>query len=681
MTRRTRRGAAAAAFAATVAAAMPVWITKVPAGAAPAQAQLDILRLVEQTPAVAPEGTFTAQVSAVGAPPGAKLRVVLHGRVPTRSQFARTIEGESLGRVLSTPVNEPLDDLPHIGRDTVVASFDVRESGTDTSRVRITVAGVYPVEFRLLDAADTQIDQLVTHLLRLPSEGEDAPPLAVSMILPLHASPALRPDGSTVLSDSGRAGLLKASAELLRQPSVPLDALATPETIDALAEATAAGDEDLLASLRQGLTGRGILPSPYVPVELGSWTTGALTRELEAQIGRGDNVLAEQIGPPRDDEWVADATVTDEAVSFLRNEGVTRVVVPESALEPLDARLFTRTLARRFTVGPADAPVDAVMADTALSAHAGASDDPVLDAQHLLADLATIYFDEPGLPRGAVVQIPASWTPDAAFLRAVLTGLGSGGIFRPTTLDGFFDSVPASDDRGAEAEPGDPVLNRGLMPAPVTGLGSYPAELTAARALLDTYRTAIGPDSPRGDPFDRSLLVSGSIDLASGDRSAYLEGVRTGVLTELGKVEAPADQTITLTARTGKIPIIVRNTAGYPLQVLLQLDSDRLVFPELTGGETPLTLVEETTRVEVAVRARASGDSPLDVTIATPDGRLVLATATYRVRSTAVSGVGVMLSVGAGLFLAAWWIRTILRDRRRRSATAAGKERGEIPVQ
>jgi hypothetical protein len=79
-------------------------------------------------------------------------------------------------------------------------------------------------------------------------------------------------------------------------------------------------------------------------------------------------------------------------------------------------------------------------------------------------------------------------------------------------------------------------------------------------------------------------------------------------------------------------------------------------------------LVEDTTRVPINVRTRASGDSALDVTLQTPDGGLVIDRTRVTVRSTAFSGVGVVLSVGAGTFLALWWGRHIVvarRDRRR----------------
>src|SRR5262249_26238612 len=40
-----------------------------------------------------------------------------------------------------------------------------------------------------------------------------------------------------------------------------------------------------------------------------------------------------------------------------------------------------------------------------------------------------------------------------------------------------------------------------------------------------------------------------------------------------------------------------------------------------------------------------------------PDGTVTLDSSTFDIRSTAISGVGLLLSVGAALFLAVWWLR------------------------
>jgi hypothetical protein len=298
----------------------------------------------------------------------------------------------------------------------------------------------------------------------------------------------------------------------------------------------------------------------------------------------------------------------------------------------------------------------------------------VLNAHVLLADLATLYYDAPTLTRGAVVRVPPTWAPDPDFLDALLTGLAPNLAVQPVGLATFFATVPTAGTKGPTAgteAPTDPLV-RPLQPAAHSDLASYATALGAAQSAVATYRTMIGPDSPRADPLDERLLVSASADVSGTERQQYLDGVRTAVSRETAKVEAPARQTITLTAREGRVPLLIRNHAGYPLHVVLHFASDRLAFPGNADGTMPLTLTDETTRVEIVVRARASGDTPLDIVVSSPDGRLTLSQGRYRIRSTAVSGVGLMLSIGAGLVLLFWWAGTMRRARRQRRAAVGG---------
>jgi hypothetical protein len=140
--------------------------------------------------------------------------------------------------------------------------------------------------------------------------------------------------------------------------------------------------------------------------------------------------------------------------------------------------------------------------------------------------------------------------------------------------------------------------------------------------------------------------------------------VTADIRAELAKIQAPARQTITLTARKGTIPFTLRNGSGHPVAVVVHLDSDKLDFPG--GSAIPLELDDESTGINIAVEARASGAFPLQVEVTSPDGALVLARSRFTIRSTAFSGVGIVLSAGAGVFLLVWWARNWRLNRRAR---------------
>jgi len=58
----------------------------------------------------------------------------------------------------------------------------------------------------------------------------------------------------------------------------------------------------------------------------------------------------------------------------------------------------------------------------------------------------------------------------------------------------------------------------------------------------------------------------------------------------------------------------------------------------------------------------------MQVTLTTADDQFTIATTTMTVRSTVFSSIGVVLTVGALLFLAIWWGNHIWRSRRKRRA-------------
>ncbi len=139
------------------------------------------------------------------------------------------------------------------------------------------------------------------------------------------------------------------------------------------------------------------------------------------------------------------------------------------------------------------------------------------------------------------------------------------------------------------------------------------------------------------------------------------------------------------------MPITIRSTSPTPVTIRVQASSDRLEFPgyEVVPGVGAGTIAfrdvvlnEPSTTVLVPVSARTSGSFRFQVTLATPsDEEVALSTTSYTVRSTAVSGVGVVLSVASGLVLAGWWLRHLALDRRRARLAAAERHPAALPAE
>ncbi len=677
------RAALTLAVVGLVAAVAPV---PADAGTTPAgQAGPDpSLTVAAQTTWVEPRGEFRVDLVVRNAPPGAQLRPLLYRPLESRDEFKEALFGQ-VGDVFEAnalaPV--PLDAVSTNPDGSQLASVAVAvRDGAPVEPLRINVPdpGVYPFEVTLVDDELEQLaEPVVAFMVRLPAPTPSAEPLVTSLLLPVAAPPALQPDGTVALPDE-ELERLTTVVDALQVHRVPLTVVPGPETIDALDASGTAGAAvvDLLAGSVE--VRRQVLASPYVDVPLSAWVEAGMDAELDAQRLRGVAVLEGRLARPDGRTWIADPDLDTGAVDQLRELGVDQLVLPPNSVQPLDEDAFPGTLTRPFDIDSGVAsPLSSVITDGGLQS-AFNREDPVLGAHQLLADLALVALERREDERGVVIQPPPGWVATTEFLDVVLPGLASAPtLIEPAVIDELFDDVPPARADGQFAASG-PRLVRDLDPAPSPPLGSYPARVEGARGLLDSFRAMTGPESRRFETYEDRILVSGAQELTDAERSAYLAGARSGLLDQFGAIDTPDRQTATLTAQEGNIPITIRSRLEYPVSVVLELSAGpRLDFPE--GARIPVVLDGASRRVNIPIRAMTSGDTPLTVTVRSPDGEGVeLATTRYTVRSTAVSGIGVFLTIGAAMFLLLWWFRHWRRLRARRRAESAEPEPEPAPV-
>jgi hypothetical protein len=367
--------------------------------------------------------------------------------------------------------------------------------------------------------------------------------------------------------------------------------------------------------------------------------------------------------------WVSEEPLDDASMARLRDRGITQVALPETSLTPLQSRL---TLSRTYLLDAHQGRrQQAVSTDPGLAAHFQNTGNQVLAAHQLLADLAVLYFDQPGgQQRGVVALTPRAWRPDRAFLETALAGLGDSPVVDPVSLTTLFGNVDK-----LRAGNGAPLVRRMAGPPRNT---SVPTGAKSVRQRLTTFSSIVDRDNPVYDTLDEQLLASHSADLRSSRQRTYVTGVERGVDQQLQRIQAPGGGSIRLTARGGQIPVTFRNNTGYPVHVVATIRSDKLEFPGAPApraspsGAAPneitrrLDLLRRNETERFSVQTRASGAFPLLVTLVSPDGNLVVSRSTLTVRSTAASGLGLFLSAAAGLFLLAWWGRHALHGRRAR---------------
>lgn len=625
------------------------------------------IELVSQTPSVARGGTFEIRMLLPEAPADGRLQVLLHGRVRSRTELATSIEGLGLRSQIYN-VTTPIASLPTNtdGSRTLALSLDPAVPGG----VALTTAGVYPLEIASQDAAGGSLAKLITHVLVRPDSADQSPPLAIAVLARLDAPTALQPDGSVRLTQR----LVQGAADMaiaLASNKVPATLALRPETLDALA---ASADPERLAVLEQlkvAAAGRSVLALPYADVSPDALVEAGLDEELRTQLHQGRSTLTRALGvEPRAVTWFAGPDLDLPGTAALRDLGMAHVVVDADQMQALRAGVLSLSLAQPFLIGSERQPLmDAMALDPLVIDRIGTPASPGVEVNRLLAELAMLWFEQPGIARGVVVPVDPSVRGQV--VRGLLEGI-DGGMFRATDLDGVFDS--ASPLR----QPGGGRVDRALRPAdPRTITRRVAGELQAARSQLSGLGSIIGADHPLRAVADTHVLVAAATDLTSDQRLAHTDAARSTVTSITGAISAPGRASITLTAREGTVPITLQNDSGVPANVIVRLQSPKLEFPD--GHTLTVTLTDPTTRLNIPVRARASGTFPLRVTVTSPDGALTLGAVDYSVQSTAVSGVGLVLSLGAAVFLMTWWARHWRRTRRSEKLVASAHPSTDPP--
>ncbi len=634
------------------------------AQAAPAPAKGG-MTFVAQTFWVSTGGDFQLRVH-VDRPTGAsnlEFDMTLFPAVATRSEFGETLADQMSDSPLVALQPVLLSSLRPEANGDVILTIGIRDPALPRDPARVLLPprdGVYPLRVELRDRlTGTVVDHFVTHILNTP-ELHATPKLGLALVLPVHADPSLQPDGSRPLPRDDTLSAMAQGVDAVR--NTPFTLAPTPETMVALAASTDPKAKALLASIKTTSADHPVLTGPYVPANLAGLAAAGLDGEVASQMGRGAATLTDLVGARLDPRtWMAQEALDPNFIDTLAGRGYDRVITGEDLLAPVpDQKL---TLTGPFVLSGRQTRVQAVAADAGLAAPVDNTGNQSLLGYQLLADLAVIYLDRPGddEQRGVAAVAPLGWRPSHQFLDVVTGGLGASPILEPISVDTLFSSVPdARDDSGAL------LVRKPAVAAPVPGgIADVAGELRSARRQLDSLGSVLGSGNTTSAVIEERILLAESADLKTKrQRDLYLESADRLVDEQLHDIQMPSGRSITLTARTGEIPVTFQNNTGKPVKVVVKIESDKLDFPRGTTESLELTRLNTTERFPVV--ARTSGAFPMRITLESPDGNLVVGRTRITIRSTAASGVSLVVALGAAAFLAVWWGRNAMKGRRAR---------------
>lgn len=616
--------------------------------------------LVSQTTWIAPDGDVRLRLDVSGAQPDDRLTVTFHGRLPGRFALADSLAGDDLGRAQRTLADATVAELDPDGDGRIDATLGLRSGAGDAQRLLVTREGLHPVQVVLAAADGTEHERFVTHVARLPPTDTIEQTLGVAVVQPLDAAPSLRPDGTWTVPDDARARLTRATGAFGTEAAVPVTFRTTPETLAALAASGNPLDGELLTGLGETVASGSIAASPFVRIDPDALVDAGLDDVVPDQLARGASALDAHLGvAPDATTWIADGTLGPDGLGALLDAGVEHLVVPQGSLVGERPDL----LVQPFGLGTGDGrEVRALTTDPRLQSHLGSTGSPVRDAQNVLTELASIWFERPAYARSTVLVLP-SGVPDRLTVETLLEGLAGSPLLSPGDVPTVMDAAAPAAVGGIDETVVDPEDRLVLALAPVEpegGFEGYRALLERTLADVASFESIFGAPPPTVDYAGR-IATSVAADLSASERRDFLVAIRDDVELRTSNLGMPDRGAVTLPSRDGILPLTLVNNTGSPARVVIRFSSDKLEFPD--GERLEFTLTEPTTAVEIPVRVRSSGAFPLDMTLESPDGQLLLVDSRYTVRSTAVSGLGIALSGTAVLVLGAWWIRTARRAR------------------
>jgi hypothetical protein len=634
------------------------------------------LRLVSQKLVIAPEEEFDATLAIEGpVPAGAEITVTVSSRLraPRDGLHALLDEGGSKGGTVDF-LARSLNDVQAPGGRLALRLPTVRRSRDDTKdTLRFSAAGLYPVTFELRTADDDPIASLMTFVDR--TGDTPTPPLAVALVAALSSPPAGQPDGTVRVDDQARVNLEQLDQALDHNKTLPMTLSLPPELLDRLASSATPGDQQLVQDLAAGVADREVLSRPYVSMDPSSAARSGLEADYTRLLAQGEDTLRRVLPGPIPDRslYLATGDLDDAGLQLLRNLGTLNVVLgpPADDHDPRAAVDPTRTVQVKSLDG---STLAATVLDPTILRRITTNEDPVLAAYQVGAELVALQNDDASAAgRGVVILPPADWTVSSAFLGTLEDQLAHNPLLRPTTLSGLFAATGPT--RGQDkltplsiAPPGGDVADRRDVAEQVVerrfSVQQVASMLPATEALPAEMRQVL----------DLALAD----DITPAQRAEYLLTV-DGRLNEVtGSIVSASRRQFTITSRHTTIPISVRSTWHEPLKVKLRLTSPKLNFP---AGDQIITVDQSSPPFRVPVEAKTNGTFQVTAMLLTPQGDAPLGPpAAITVRSTALSGLGLLVTIGAALVLAAWWLQNFRSRRRQKLATQAAERHPTAPI-
>jgi hypothetical protein len=460
--------------------------------------------------------------------------------------------------------------------------------------------------------------------------------------------------GSLVAAGTGRPITWALDPDLLEEAS---DLSVGAPTADGRTTTPDEGASEWITELRAAKEVRAL---PYADPDLTAQRRASLSGELGAQVSSGvasaTGLLGRPIAPAP--AWPVDAATTMGTVAGASAAGLEQVVLSSAAVRTPDAGTATPDALGVLS----GTSVQAVTSDAALSALAstdpGLLGNPTLARLRFMAETAMIAAERPSDPRSVVIALPRNWAPTPAWAHRILT------------VDRVAPWIVPTDLADLTADPGD---------GPERRLAIYPSAALAGEVASGQLRV-VRQTTTRLRRFAEILTEPAAYvpayekALQRAQSAAWREEPAAGQLFAASTAASLADQVrkvrilprgqVTLSSRTGKVPLSVHNGLDQDVQVRVDLTATPAFRLRMGQQSTSTVPAGRTISVEVPASTSADGRIPVQARLSTPSGEAFGVPVTFQMRATGYGAVARLVAGGLVFLLAiALVVRVVRRIR------------------
>ncbi|SEG44109.1 hypothetical protein SAMN05216223_105196 [Actinacidiphila yanglinensis] len=623
----------------------------------------------------------------------------------TRTDFDPALDGSDLngGQPVDIPTLAPGSSAP----------FSIK---IPVSALYLGAPGVYVLGIAL-DGENAQ--ETADHVLGIKrtflpwyGDGQSAKATRISNLWPITDRPHIDPRGDTtsqqspIFTDDDLVKELKPGGRLSQMVelgrNLPITWVIDPDllaTVEAMTKpyrvAGPGGDvdhpkqgtgsavaEQWLNSLKSAVSGNQVVALPFGDPDIASIAHNAkgLSSDVSlvktgAALGKTTVDLILGVQSTTGVAWPADGAVDSSVVSVARASGANQIITRNDSLKEHAALDYTPTSARPIGDGTTAVNTDATLStafDGDMSKPQGAN----LAVQSYLAQTLLITLQAPDTQRTIVVA--PQRTPTVSQAKAMARAISA--------ADASQWVEPVDYGTAAKAK-ADPLANR-----KVPSSSSYPKSLRKQELPADALQQLHQVQLSLNDfvviltikdrvtvPFRNAMLRATSTGWRGDDsgEKAYRNSIGTYLTDLIEAVHILPKSDLTLSGRSGTIPVTVKNELGQPITgLMLRLSSNSNIRLKIKNPEQQIAIDGGHTRtLKFQTTAAANGPAQISAQLYTQSGAVYGSTVAFKVQLTNVTDL-VMLIIAAGLLLLVLAGVRIYRQRKRHAASEGGSNGG-----